>query len=190
LLGVHDKDIAYRDTVAAGHSIVTMNPEDSPLGENRPPYINQGEFVQSHEILNHIYENLEKPAERPTGRLLRFDQTPFFGGETRASMSPFGYVYVPEAVEKGAPARIHVVLHGCKQGYNYVDYVYGRPDIDNQPPYGNRYITTTGYNELADSNNIIVLYPQAQASDDGATQNPDGCWDWWGYSSTDPRRPD
>jgi len=35
-----------------------------------------------------------------------------------------------------------------------------------------------------------VLYPQAQGTDDGETQNPDGCWDWWGYTSDDPRQPD
>ncbi|MDB5941746.1 MAG: poly (3-hydroxybutyrate) depolymerase [Ramlibacter sp.] len=60
----------------------------------------------------------------------------------------------------------------------------------NQPPYGNRYITTTGYNHIADSNNFIVVYPQAQGSDGGGTQNPDGCWDWWGYTSPTPNRPD
>jgi poly(3-hydroxybutyrate) depolymerase len=121
---------------------------------------------------------------------VRFDQTEFFGNEGRASMSQFGYAYVPLAVEQGAPARVHVVLHGCKQGYNFTDYVYGRPDTANQPPYGNRYVTTTGYNQIADSNDIIVLYPQAQGADGGSIQNPDGCWDWWGYTSANPDEPD
>jgi len=190
LLGVRDDRIAYHDDVPAGHSIITDNPEDSPLGANEPPYINHGGFMQSHDILRHIYGNLKAPSERLDGRLLRFDQTEFFGGEARASMSQYGYAYVPRAVEEGAPARVHVALHGCKQGYNYVNYVNGRPDIQNVPPYGNRYITTTGYNHIADSNEIIVLYPQAQGTDDGQTQNPDGCWDWWGYTSTSSARPD
>ena len=82
------------------------------------------------------------------------------------------------------------VQRARSQGYNYVDYVNGRADSANRPPYGNRYFTTTGYNHIADSNNIIVLYPQAQGSDGGAMQNPDGCWDWWGYTSVDPERPD
>jgi hypothetical protein len=190
LLGVPDDRIAYRDDVPAGHSIITDNPEDSPLGANEPPYINHGGFMQSHDILRHIYGNLRSPSERLEGRLFRFDQTEFFGGETRASMSPFGYAYVPRAVQEGAPARVHVALHGCKQGYNYVNYVNGRPDIRNVPPYGNRYVTTTGYNNIADSNDIIVLYPQAQGTDDADTQNPDGCWDWWGYTSTSATKPD
>ncbi len=190
LLGVPPAHIAYRDDVPAGHSIITDNPEDSPLETNEPPYINNGGFMQSHDILRHVYGTLNPPAERLGGRLLRFDQTEFFGGDPRASMSPFGYAYVPRSVEEGAPARVHIALHGCKQGYAYVNYVNGRPDIRNVPPYGTRYVTSTGYNNMADSNDIIVLYPQAQGSDGGAMQNPDGCWDWWGYSCLDVQRPD
>jgi poly(3-hydroxybutyrate) depolymerase len=190
LLGVKRNNIAYDDTVPAGHSIVTDNPEDSALDTNQPPYINNGGFMQSHDILRHIYSGLKPPAERLSGRMVRFDQTEFFGNDMRASMSRFGYAYVPRAVEEGAPARVHIALHGCKQGYNYVDYVNGRADVTNRSPYGNRYITTTGYNHIADSNDIVVLYPQAQGTDNGAVQNPDGCWDWWGYTSLDPRRPD
>jgi len=190
LLGVPAGSIAYHDGVPAGHAIITDNPEDSPLSANEPPYINHGGFMQSHDILRHVYADLKPASERLDGRLFRFDQTEFFGGEARASMSEYGYAYVPRAVEEGAPARVHIALHGCKQGYNYTNYVNGRPDIRNVPPYGNRYVTTTGYNQIADSNDIIVLYPQAQGTDDGQTQNPDGCWDWWGYTSDDPRQPD
>ena len=45
-----------------------------------------------------------------------------------------------------------------------------RADIANNPPYGNRYFTTTGYNEIADTNQIVVLYPQAEGVDDGDTR--------------------
>ena len=36
----------------------------------------------------------------------------------------------------------------------------------------------------ADSNGVIVLYPQAVATQAGQLLpfNPDGCWDGWGYS--------
>jgi hypothetical protein len=190
LLGVDPARIAYHDKVPAGHSLITENPEDAPLDANRPPWLNNGGFMQSHDILRHIYTDLQPPAGRPGGRLLRFRQTEFFGGEPRACMSEFGYVYVPRAVEEGATARVHIALHGCKQGYDYVNFVYGKPDIANQPPYGNRYLTTTGYNHIADSNNIIVLYPQVQGRDDDDAQNPDGCWDWWGYTSANPEQPD
>lgn len=188
-LGVNPKNIFYDDSVPAGHSIITNNLEDSELKTNKPPYINNGGFMQSHDILRHIYPKLNPPTKRLSGQLVRFDQTEFFSNEPRASMSDFGYAYIPKAVEEGEPARVHIALHGCKQGYNYIDYVYGKADFENQPPYGNRYFTTTGYNHIADSNNIIVLYPQAEGSD-GTTQNPEGCWDWWGYTSPTPQNPD
>ncbi len=43
------------------------------------------------------------------------------------------------------------------------------------------FLREAGINEWADTNNLIVLYPQAIAT--GA--NPNGCWDWWGYDGTD-----
>lgn len=191
-LGVAEADIKFVDDVAAGHSILTSNPEDLPLGANQPPYLNYGGYMQSHCLLRHIHSGLNDPAELLTGQLMRFDQTEFVDGDfDRASMLPFGYVYVPGAVLRGErqARRVHVALHGCKQGYGFVNYVAGRADTANQPPYGNRYVTTTGYNTMAESNDIIVLYPQA-TGDDSSAQNPDGCWDWWGYTDAGSDQPD
>ena len=191
-LGVKTEMVKFVDSVPAGHSIITDNPEDSPLDANRPPYINNGGFMQSHDILHHIYDDLLPPADHLSGQLIRFDQSEFLGDDAAfASMAPFGYVYVPAAVQRGAIARgVHIALHGCKQGYSYVNYTYGVAAVDSQPPFGNRYFTTTGYNEIADSNNIIVLYPQVTGDDDNKAQNVDGCWDWWGYTSPNPQDPD
>ena len=190
LLGVAPDAIRFENTVPAGHSIITDNPEDNPLPANRPPYINNGGFMQSQHILEHLYGPLKPPSRRLSGRIIRFDQTEFFDGKPQASMSDFAYAYVPKAVEEGAPCRVHIALHGCKQGYNYVNLVNGRPDLDNAVPYGNRYFTTTGYNEMADANDLVILYPQAHGTDNSETQNPDGCWDWWGYTAENPANPD
>ncbi len=191
--GVAEKNVLFDDTVPAGHSIITENITDSPLAANKPPYINRGDFVQSHDLLNHIYGNLAKPAPRAQGRYVQFEQAPFWGDDgARASMAKYGYAYIPSKVDMGqAEAKgVHIVMHGCKQGYAYVNYVNGRADIANQPPYGMRYITTTGYVEMAEANNIIMLFPQAIGADTNAAQNPEGCWDWWGYSDTDSDAPD
>jgi poly(3-hydroxybutyrate) depolymerase len=61
-----------------------------------------------------------------------------------------------------------VAFHGCKQSAAVV---------------GNDFYSNTGYNYWADSNNIIVLYPQVNAST--VPFNPDGCWDWFGYTGQD-----
>jgi len=191
-LGVPDEQIDFVTNINAGHSIITANPEDNYLPLSQPPYINNGGFFQSHHILDHIYGPGKAPAPKPLGKLQRFYQADFIGyAQDRASMAEFGYVYIPSAVEAGEPALgVHIALHGCKQGYAYVDFVNGREDLQNQPPYGNRYMTTTGYLEWAEANNLIVLFPQVDGSDNNAVQNPEGCWDWWGYSAKDYSNPD
>lgn len=191
-LGVPDENMMFVDDVPAGHSIITENPEDSPLGANQPPYINRGNFVQSHEILRHLYPGLKAPASACKGTLVRFDQSEFVGDAPGgASLAPFGYAYVPSGVGAGEEALgVHIALHGCKQGYAYVNFLNGAADTQNQAPYGDRYVTTTGYMEMAEANNLIVLFPQVSGDDDNLIQNPDGCWDWWGYSSEEAETPD
>ena len=49
---------------------------------------------------------------------------------------------------------------------------------------GTQYVKNTGYNRWADSNGIVVLYPQTGT---GATNS---CWDWWGYTSDDAEQSD
>jgi hypothetical protein len=54
-----------------------------------------------------------------------------------------------------------------------------------------RFVDGAGYNRWADSNRIVVLYPQVQPRYGlaiGSWQwlnNPFGCWDWWGYTGSD-----
>lgn len=45
---------------------------------------------------------------------------------------------------------------------------------------GNTYATRAGFMEVAEVNNIIVLFPQISA----VTINPAACWDWFGYLNT------
>lgn len=192
-LGVPDESLLFVDDVPAGHSIITMNPEDSPLSANQPPYINRGAFIQSYQILDHLYPGAKAAAEAPFGDLVRFEQAEFLDtAEQRACMAEFGYAYIPSRVASGEAEAIgvHVVLHGCKQGYAYIDYVNGREDSLNQPPYGDRYVRSTGYMEWAEANDLILLFPQADGGDNNDVQNPEGCWDWWGYSASDPYEPD
>ena len=65
-------------------------------------------------------------------------------------MGDIGYVFVPKdcEAEQGAECRVHIALHGCKQDVG---------DI------GQRYVDDAGYNAWADTNRIIVLYPQTVA---------------------------
>jgi poly(3-hydroxybutyrate) depolymerase len=71
-----------------------------------------------------------------------------------------GFVYVPGSCEKER-CRVHVAFHGCRQSVE-------------------RFARDAGYNRWAESNRLIVLYPQVEAT--WYPFNPRGCWDWWGYS--------
>lgn len=163
--GVAPAQMLYERSPDAGHSIVTANPDDLPCDAEEPPYINNCGFYQSHKLLRHIYPTMQAApaADALHGRLLRFDQGEFLRG-TRSSMDAAAWVYIPAACEQGRCA-VHVAFHGCQQG---------------RAKIGDRFYTGTGYNEFADTNGIIVLYPQAHAAD--LPPNPRGCWDFWGYS--------
>ncbi|MFL5255556.1 MAG: hypothetical protein ACJ8AI_22195 [Rhodopila sp.] len=89
-------------------------------------------------------------------------------------MGAKAFVYVPADCAAGAACRVHVALHGCKQSFD---------DI------GEDFIRHAGYNEWADTNHTIVLYPQTTPSFGVAPYagitNPEACWDWWGYLDKD-----
>ncbi|WP_296948126.1 PHB depolymerase family esterase [uncultured Massilia sp.] len=162
--GVAPEQLRFVQHPEAGHAIVTNSADDFPCNAAALPYINQCGFMQSHEMLRHIYPDMTNaPAARPTGRLLRFDQAAFVAG-ARTAMDASAWVYVPARCAQGGCA-VHVALHGCRQG---------------QSAIGQRFVQGTGYNEFADANGIVVLYPQVHASDVPA--NPRGCWDFWGYA--------
>jgi poly(3-hydroxybutyrate) depolymerase len=50
------------------------------------------------------------------------------------------------------------------------------------------FVREAGYNRWADASRVIVLYPQAKSWNfwaDPVRGNPEGCFDWWGYSGDD-----
>jgi poly(3-hydroxybutyrate) depolymerase len=61
-----------------------------------------------------------------------------------------------------------VAFHGCKQGASFVN---------------DAFVQQAGYLAAADAGRIVVLFPQAEPS--FQPLNPNGCWDWWGYSSAE-----
>ena len=176
LAGTSAKNIKYVKNINAGHAICTDNDGDVPCPDTKPPFINNCDFIQSQAILKHIYGQLNPPTNHLSNEIKKFDQKKFFDADSdfdRSSMSQYGYVYVPKSCETNT-CKVHLVFHGCLQGDTVI---------------GDKYYRSTGYNELADTNNIIVLYPQAKISK-SIPLNPEGCWDWWGYSSQDSDHPD
>jgi len=153
------------DDKPAGHAMVTEKAgNDCPLTE--PPYINHCDYDAAGELLKHLLGPLSASATSPGGALMPFDQRPYANGDPEAiSMAKEGLVFVPKSCQAAA-CRIHVVFHGCKQSAATI---------------GERFVREAGYNRWADTNRLIVLYPQT-VERYFPVFNPRGCWDWWGYT--------
>jgi hypothetical protein len=164
----------YQSAIGAGHSQVTVD-YGLACNKNEGDFIDHCNYDQAGIILQHVYGVLN-PKNRGvlSGKLLSFDQRELTSPEAPASYSlaETGYVYVPEACAALQPCRVHIALHGCKQNFDTVQ---------------DRYIKHAGYNEWADTNRLIILYPQTMVGnpviDPFTPVNPFGCWDWWGYTN-------
>lgn len=149
----------------AGHAMVTES-AGAACGVTEPPYIVDCDYDAAGAMLARLFGPLKQPATKESGRLSAFDQKAFAGGDAHAiSLADGGYVYVPAACASERCA-VHVVFHGCRQNADQV---------------GDRFAREAGYNRWADTNRLILLYPQTIARY-FFTYNPRGCWDWWGYT--------
>ena len=157
----------------AGHAMVTDD-FGNACDVSESPFISDCDYDAAKHLLTHLYGPLRPPAagvEPAAG----FDQSAFFdAGDESLSMSPVAYLYVPAACRAGGRCRLHVALHGCQQY---------------QARIGDAFHARAGYNEWAESNRIVVLYPQTTGWSPlftfGKARNPKGCWDWWGYTGGD-----
>jgi hypothetical protein len=174
LEGQNNGNLFYQNAIGAGHSQVTVN-YGLPCNENKGYFIDHCNYDQAGIILQHIYGALNpENSGALSGKLIAFDQRELTSPESPASysMAETGYVYVPASCAAQQPCRVHIAMHGCKQNFDTVQ---------------DRYIQHAGYNEWADTNRLIILYPQTIMGnpllDFGTPLNPFGCWDWWGYTN-------
>ncbi len=183
--GVPRSNIHYKKSIIAGHAMPTIAYGNKCEEVDSPPWISACNFDGAGEVLKHIYSALNpaEPVTMASGKLIEFSQMEFVDPQPlnaedlarRTSLNEFGYAYVPKSCQEGEVCRIHVVFHGCRQVYNKDPEGV---DLEKSgAAYGLQMVRHAGYNEWANSNHIIVLYPQVQKN----KVNPNGCFDWWGY---------
>jgi poly(3-hydroxybutyrate) depolymerase len=183
LMGVPAENVAEQEGPDAEHGMPIKAQPPTPSGPHcalhDDAFLVACDYGAAELVLRHLYPGAASATGTAAGRIVGFDQTEFFDGEPRTSLNAAGYLYVPRACENDAPGagacRLHVAFHGCQQ---YVDKIH------------DRFFRDAGYNAIADANSIVVLYPQAApwrrlADPSGFTANPQGCWDWWGYTGDD-----
>ena len=70
--------------------------------------------------------------------------------------------YVPQVCEK-KDCPVHMVLHGCQQSPEFVD---------------EQFLLNSDFVQAANQYSVVLFFPSVKSS----SQNPYGCWDWWGYT--------
>jgi poly(3-hydroxybutyrate) depolymerase len=158
--------ITYNNSTSAAHAWISpdgLNPCETSF----IPYVNSCGVDPEETFLRLFYGPLNsKNGGTLTGSFVQFDQNPFVpgGSASEVSMDDTGWLYVPASCKAGQSCRLVVALHGCLQYQGIIQQ---------------QFVRNSGINEWADTNNIIVLYPQATSS---PLSNPLGCWDWFGYT--------
>jgi len=183
--GVPAQNISRVTLDNAGHTLPTTD-FGTACTLTEEPYLGRCGFDSAQAILGWIYGPLQpRSGNKAKGRFIPFDQKPFIPNDAgfsfawNSGLDSSGWVYVPDSCARGEPCRLHIALHGCKQGQSYLPL--------QAPPGGGLYFGTTfvrnaGYDRWADNNRLVILFPQAVSI---PARNPNGCWDWWGYTGSD-----
>ena len=134
------------------------------------PFVSDCNYDGAKHVLSHLYGVPDAHGHDAAATpIIKFDQRAFFPAGTKPGMADSGYIYVPASCTgiDGPGCGLHVALHGCRQTIAEI---------------GMAFVEGAGYNRWADNNRVIVLYPQIKRTDGVFSDNPKGCWDWWGYT--------
>ncbi len=159
---VATENVTLVNDIKAAHGWPTLNfgNECSEIGND---FINACDFDTAGTLLNFLYDDLNpRESSIAADGLETIDLSPYV--EPGSGLADMGFVFVPQNCrESAADCRLHIAFHGCRQGAEFIE---------------NRFAANAGLNEWAANNHIVVLYPQV----DSSLMNPQGCWDWWGYT--------
>jgi hypothetical protein len=159
---IHNNYKIYTNySIPAGHAWITDS-YGGPCWSSGPPFIVNCGFDLAGDMLKHLTALQFPRTAQISAHLHSFDQSKY-GDVWQAGMSSRGFVYLPGFCVNNTGCKVVTVFHGCHQNYDHV---------------GDVFVKETGFNEWAESNDFIIIYPQTIATQ----ENPAGCWDTWGYT--------
>jgi poly(3-hydroxybutyrate) depolymerase len=171
--GVPAANLDYVKRASTAHVFPTDfdSTGNNACSSSASPYISNCGYDGAKAAFNKFYGALAARNNVPAAaNYIEFDQTAFTGNP---GMAATGWLYVPASCAGGTQCKLHVALHGCQQ---------------NVATIGDKFVKNTGYTRWADTNNIIVLFPQTKVdnsshatSASGSLANANGCWDWIGW---------
>lgn len=159
--GVPKSNIEFVSDLDVGHAFPTLGYGNPCATKSEPPFISNCQRDVAGEILSHLKLVKNGRGKMDRNRFFAFPQP------EQENLQDKGVIYLPKSCEAVGTCDIHIALHGCRQTLD---------DLKDE------FYTQTGYAEWAETNQLIVLFPQAKRS---LPKNPKGCWDWWGYSGKD-----
>ena len=161
---VKQENLIYVKDKAFAHHFPTKT-RGSECKTSQAPFVGNCNYDAAGEILMHIQSDLAPKGQANATNLFSFSQQDLVG-DLPKGLADTGYIYIPTSCQQSQSCKVHVNFHGCNQ---YAETV------------GTDYITQNGLNDWAESNQLVVLYPQTKKSTFNPL-NPQGCWDWWGYT--------
>lgn len=171
--GVTTANLEHVVRTGASHTFPTDfdSTGNNGCGSAASPYISNCSYDGAKAVLQKFYGTLNARNNAPAaGNYIEFNQTQF---TTNPGMAATGWLYVPANCASGSQCKVHVALHGCQQSTDKI---------------GDKFVKNTGYTRWADTNSIIVLFPQTKTdntsrstSASGSLANPNACWDWIGW---------
>jgi len=163
---VNPANIKTEFTLTAAHTFPTLD-FGTACTTSATPYIAKCNYDAAGTVLNWLYSNLRPKTTAIASNIKSIKQSDYMPSGT-TGLADTAYYYLPSACANSKTAcDLHVAFHGCMQDPANIQ---------------DKYYTKTGYNEWAEANNIIILYPQSKAI---PQKNPNACFDWWGYGSSD-----
>ena len=167
-------NLSFTQRTGAAHTFPTDfdSTGNNSCGTTASPYVSNCSYDGAKEMLTQFYGTLNARNNAPAAaNYVEFDQTAYSSGNP--GMAATGWIYVPASCAAGTQCKLHVALHGCVQNYATV---------------GDKFVKNTGYTRWADTNNIVVMFPQTKVDNtsrstaaSGSLANPNGCWDWIGW---------
>lgn len=157
--------------INGGHNFPTLD-YGIKCDSTETPYIGKCDYDGAYKILSHIYNTTLSRTKQIESNILLFNQSKYIPKyivhPNVIGLDEFGYMYIPtKCKNKLIKCDIHIVFHGCLQSKYFIDKIF---------------VMNTGYNDIAEANNIIIIYPQTYPI---MITNPKACWDWWGYTGAD-----
>ncbi|MCW8884197.1 MAG: hypothetical protein OQK12_02945, partial [Motiliproteus sp.] len=152
-LGLPDDQIHFRQLENAAHAFIS-NASDRSCGSEGAPFINNCDYNQAFDLLQTLYGPLQSEGSTGTGSLLEFNQTEFLGSEEFAAsgLADSGWIFIPQACQQKR-CKLHLAFHGCRQS------------AAEQDQNSLLFYQASGYNTVAENNDIIIIYPQIRAMD-------------------------